>query len=150
MARERDSETNYHRIGAAAAVALADAIRKRAEVFPGKDGRKMVRYHEGWNDAKVAAEVEEELGYKPKTEAVTRFRQKAIGDLENKGGIFGNRGPFAMRLAGIEDAIATLTIAVNELREERGLAPLVEKGQPDSSQGNGEADEDDQQFSARG
>ena len=111
MAKARASMVG--RLGAAEAICVADMIRSHCDILPPtRDGRKVMRYHEGWSDQRVAKKVTTELGFTPRSEAITRLRQRAIGVTESvfstSDGLFGGKGPFSSRVARIESEIAMI------------------------------------------
>lgn len=109
------------RLGTLETVIIADTIRKHADLY-NKDGRKMMRWHEGWSDSKIADAVAKEIGFVPRTTAVQRLRQKAIGYTESTGiANLSGKGPFAMRLAKLEDSLVSLGRSINAIRRHVGL-----------------------------
>lgn len=126
---------SFNRIGGVEAIAISDMIRKHADVTD-KGDHRVVKYHEGWDDARVAKEVADYLDFKPTEEAVARLRSKAIGHTEGNRGNFGGTGPLTVRLKRIESEQAKLRHDVDELRRHAGLP--VNNGEADAVEERGE------------
>jgi hypothetical protein len=103
----------FNRVNAKEAIAIADMIRKHADITT-KGARSIVKYHEGWSDARVAEDVGKLLSFNPKLTAIMRVRQSAIGYIEAVAN-FGNKGPFTERLANIETQLASMQRQVDNL-----------------------------------
>jgi hypothetical protein len=111
----------FNRVNAREAIAIADMIRKHADITT-KGARNIVKYHDGWSDARVAEDVGKLLSFNPKLTAIMRVRQSAIGYIEAVAN-FGNKGPFTERLANIEGQLASMQRQIDSLSGLLDAAP---------------------------
>ena len=94
------------RLSGKTALRVADLIRKHSELWAA-NGKDYCKYHEGWDDGRIAREAAVALGVRILENAVMRYRRAALGVFESKGptNLFGGKGPHSLRLARLENEI---------------------------------------------